>query len=146
MRQDTLHLTLAFLGEVPEQRLTPLIAVGGTVARVTRPFVLTIDRLDCWSDKRLLWAGMSALPPALGELADTLRSALRDAGYAPDGGDRALSAHITLVRKLDLSSAPFTFAADAAIDWRCRGFTLARSRLSNDGSRYERIAEFAFAR
>ena len=142
-RPETLHLTLAFLGEVRAERLPLLVATARTVK--ARRFALSVDTLDYWSDKRLLWAGCSAPAPALGELADALRDALSQAGYAYAGQNRGLTAHLTLVRKIPRSSEPIERVAIETIAWHCEGFALVCSRPSGDGSFYTTIADFPCA-
>ena len=140
---ETLHLTLAFLGEVHAERLPLLVATARTVT--PRRFALSVDTLDYWSDKRLLWAGCSAPAPALDELADALRDALSQAGYAYAGQNRGLTAHLTLVRKIPKSSEPIERVAIETIAWHCEGFALVCSRPSGDGSLYATIADFPCA-
>lgn len=139
-RPETLHMTLAFLGEVGAERLPLLVATARTVK--ARRFVLSVDGLYYWSDKQLLWAGCSSPPPALGELSDALRDALGRAGYAYDGQNRTLTPHLTLVRKIPKTSEPIEHAATTRIAWRCDGFSLVCSRPSGGGSLYETIAVF----
>lgn len=143
-RLETIHLTLAFLGEVPEERLPLLMQSAATIA--ADPFVLTVDCLGYWSHKQLLWAGSSSPSPALAALASDLRTALSDAGFVIADEQRALTPHITLVRKIPRVSAPDAIAAIDPIGWRCSGLALVRSRLSPDGSRYQTIRAFPCVR
>ena len=64
MRRDTIHLTLAFLGDVAVPRLAALGAVAQSV-RGER-FVLELDRVGNWRGNRILWSGVrSRLPRCL---------------------------------------------------------------------------------
>lgn len=140
---ETLHLTLAFLGEVRAERLPLLLATARTVK--ARRFALSVDTLGYWSDKRLLWAGCSSPAPAFGELADALRDVLGRAGYTYDGQNRKLTPHLTLVRKIPKTSGPIEHAPIETVSWNCDGFALVCSRPSGNGSLYETIAEFPCA-
>ena len=136
-RPETVHLTLAFLGDVPESRLPDLVAAAGRVRAA--PCSLEIDRLGYWRHNRLLWAGCSA-PPALAELVAGLLSELQAAGFAvPDAG-RPFVPHLTLVRKQALP--PADLALPETLHWDYRDFVLVRSRLSTVGPDYERLAGF----
>jgi len=137
-RADTIHLTLAFLGAVPVDRLDALRAVAATIEAPA--FELHIDRLGYWAHKHLLWAGC-APEPALAGLVDLLRCALQNAGFAEvDGKRQEFFPHVTLLRKLAEKAQP---GDCPQLDrWPCQRFVLVRSRLSAAGSVYETIGEF----
>ena len=79
MQPETLHLTLAFLVQVTEER-TPLLArVMGAVDFPALTFAL--DRWGWWPHNRILWAGCTQPPPALLALGNGLQVALVDAGF-----------------------------------------------------------------
>lgn len=142
MRRETIHLTLAFVGDVPESRLPEL---AQRAAAIRRPdFELHLDRVGFWSHKHLLWAGCAA-PPALLGLVDDLRATLAEAGLPADGGRRDFTPHITLLRKLPASVDLPQQRVIAPFSWPCRGFVLVRSRLSASGPDYQILAEFPLA-
>jgi len=139
-RQETLHLTLAFLGEVSDEQLT---LVAQTAQRIhIAPLALNIDRLGYWPRKQLLWAGETAPNAALGEFGDALQRALSEAGFALPGRRTIFSPHITLVRDLPEAREASPPTAIAAISWPCPSFALIRSQRSDAGSFYETVAEF----
>lgn len=137
-RAETVHLTLAFIGDVPESRLPELVEAAGRVRAA--PCALQIDRLGHWRHNRLLWAGCSAPPPALAELVAGLLRELRAAGFAVADAERAFVPHLTLVRKLALP--PPDLGLPETLFWECRDFVLVRSRLSAAGPDYQRLARF----
>ncbi len=96
MREDTLHLTLAFLGDVAERRLPALteLAAGLVLPRVP----VRLDRLGFWAHNHILFAGSSAPDPALAALADSLQETLKAAGFLAE--TRAFVPHVTMLRKL----------------------------------------------
>jgi 2'-5' RNA ligase len=142
-RQETIHMTLVFLGEVPDERL-PLLIQRAKMIKAT-PFVINIDCLGYWSHNHLLWAGNSSPSQPLGELVGNLRIALSQAGFAFDGEKNTLTSHLTLVRKIARASAPSGLVAIDSISWCCSSFALVHSRLSTDGSAYKTICEFPCA-
>lgn len=60
---NNLHLTLAFLGDVPEVRVPELADLAATL--VAEPLVLELDRIGYWRQQRLVWAGPQSCPDAL---------------------------------------------------------------------------------
>jgi len=143
-RLETIHLTLAFLGDVPEEKLPLLIhtARGSRAA----PFGLDLDRLAYWQHNHLLWAGTASPSAALGEFAGHLRKTLAQSGFMPDDGQRVFSPHVSLVRKIPETGSPLELPAIEAIYWRCSGFVLVRSSSSDAGPTYESISAFPLIR
>jgi len=138
-RCETIHLTLAFLGDIAVERLPELQRVAGEVHGVS--FELMLDRFGIWQHNRLFWVGCTAPPTALGELAGALKQRLHDGGFAVADAKRPFAPHVTLVRKLvRLDGA---LPAAEALSWRCREFVLVRSRLSGKGSDYEVLGRFS---
>ena len=136
MRRDTLHVTLAFLGEIPEGRVADACKVADDVA--AGPFDLTLDRLGYWQHNRILWAG--GVSPRLTFLADELGKGLRAADFALDV--RPFVAHLTLLRDARCETAP---TLSKPIEWPAREFVLAESRLSREGARYEIVGRWPLA-
>ncbi len=144
-RPESIHLTLAFLGNVPEARLPALLAVAAAVS--AEAFTLSINRLDFWAHNHLLWAGCSAPPAQLAELVSTLCEALRVAGFKTGRAGGEFSPHVSLVRRVPagaVSSADCPLPV-GTLRWPCSRFVLVRSQLSATGSNYRIIGEFPLA-
>ena len=63
MRPDTVHLTLAFIGDLADARIESLHQAA---SRVTgNAFRLNLDRFGCWRHNRIVWAGCHEPPPPL---------------------------------------------------------------------------------
>jgi 2'-5' RNA ligase len=142
-RCETIHLTLAFLGDVPEAQLPLLCSIASQIRG--RSFDLTMDRLGFWRHNHLLWAGCSIAPPALPALADDLSAALQQGGFAVTNGKHAFAPHVTLLRKVAADAALASVCPlpeFEALHWRCDDFVLVRSRQSSAGSSYESLARF----
>ena len=86
---ENLHLTLAFIGEWPED-------VTGLLPPVEEPFELTLSQAGLFPRAKVLWAGVEPCP-ALDVLARSVRDRLDAAGIPFDRQD--FRAHITLARK-----------------------------------------------
>jgi 2'-5' RNA ligase len=141
MRHDTLHLTLAFLGDIPGERLADAKRVADAIAAA--PFDLIIDRLGYWRHNRILWAG-GAVPPRLTFIADALGNGLRESGFTLDA--RPFAPHVTLLRDAHCAGmecpAWGTSLLPQSIGWPVREFVLAESRLSSSGARYQIVGRW----
>ncbi|HTW76075.1 MAG TPA: RNA 2',3'-cyclic phosphodiesterase [Steroidobacteraceae bacterium] len=92
------HVTLCFLGAVPERLLAPLREQAERIE--ARAFSLRLERAAYWREARLL-AALAAAPPAALQLAAALRGLARSLGLAPD--DKPLRPHVTLARGVPLA-------------------------------------------
>jgi RNA 2',3'-cyclic 3'-phosphodiesterase len=92
------HLTLAFLGEIPNLDLNAIGQIAAESARPIEPFELEVKGLGAFpspSRPRVIWAGVTA--PNLNPLFDlqgSLASSLERIGHPPD--DRRFNPHVTL--------------------------------------------------
>jgi 2'-5' RNA ligase len=124
-----LHLTLAFIGMLPQEQL----AEATRACRVASARLqLVLDRLEVWNDSTAVLCP-SETPHALLELQSRLAASLCAAGVPFDA--RAFAPHVTLARKAR-GLAP---AALPPLRWRSTGHVLALSA----GGRYRVIARFA---
>jgi RNA 2',3'-cyclic 3'-phosphodiesterase len=134
---ENLHVTLAFLGDVTNDRL-PLLAelAAAAAARFTgtAELNLQITRLQYWARPQILCALAEqdvADAPRVFALAQALRLATAAAGFAPDL--KPFHAHVTVARKV-------THALDdkklAPVTWSCAEFALLASRTTAEGSVY----------
>jgi len=95
-----LHLTLAFLGDIPYVDLNAICGATVKAARSVRRFELTVIGLGAFPNlerPRVLWAGLEGdgLAP-LAELHKAVVKALDEVGCVPE--DQRFSPHITLGR------------------------------------------------
>ena len=84
-----LHVTLAFIGEWPED-------VTGVLPDITEPFSITLSHLGVFTGAKVLWAGISP-SPELNDLAAKVRKQLDAADIPYDR--QSFNPHITLIRK-----------------------------------------------
>ena len=102
-RAENLHLTLVFLGEVPESRVPAITAAMDGLR--TEPFTLRFEGAGKFGDT--WWVGIGGTP-ALSALQRQLAEALRAAGFAIEG--RAFRPHMTLGRQIALPPGADTTA------------------------------------
>jgi 2'-5' RNA ligase len=97
---DNLHLTLAFLGDLPDRSLAELFAAVGTVAKGEPPFAMTVAGIGAFPNSRrpkVVWGGISGGAAELARLHAALEDPLVDLGlYRRE--DRGYTPHLTLGR------------------------------------------------
>lgn len=99
VRPEHLHITLAFLGAVAEERLDDVIAATRTAAAGQPPFTVTLEgvgRFPESGEPRIVWMGIVQGARESSNLAATLRRALTDRGLPFDG--KPFRPHVTLAR------------------------------------------------
>ncbi len=152
-----LHVTLAFLGAVPERRLPELVEVGRRAAMVfggtaASPLEVTFDRLEHWRSARVLCALPSEPPEWTVALARMLRERLIESGFAPDPESPRPTAvkvgspfqpHTTVARRVYLS--PRTIDMQR-VTWSYTEFVLVDSRTSPQGAVYTVRERFVLER
>lgn len=139
MRRDTLHMTLAFIGDVDAARVADLHAAAG---RATLPdaFTMRIDQVRCWRHNHIVWCGPSAMPAQLAGLAASLAGELGQAGIRLEA--RAFAAHATLLRNADCAGLAPAFEP---FDWPVADFVLVESNPATAGARYAVIGRWPLA-
>ena len=146
-RPEGIHLTLKFLGQVPDDKLRPLTAALGQLGGF-EPFWVEVKGFGFFPNARrprVFWVGIEA-PPALQTLATRVENAMERLGYPPE--QRTFTPHLTLAR----FQAPRPQTALEALIQERQGKTLGRfevseyflfeSRLSPRGAEYRKIARF----
>jgi 2'-5' RNA ligase len=152
-RVDDVHLTLQFLGAVPEERLAGVTAAVTAVAASSPALELEVHGAGAFPSARrarVLWAGVSGEVSALAQLVAELGRQLAPLGFPPE--ERPFSAHLTLGRSRDPRGLPGLAAALArcgdgpSARWTVTQLVLFRSHLSPKGARYEALARSDLAR
>ena len=150
VRAENLHVTLKFIGEMPE---TKLAAIRGALAgvRYAQPVSLDFRGLGFFPNEKLprvFWAGIEA-SPNLKTLAADIDKATEKVGIPPE--KRPFSPHLTLAR-FEPPQLPEQLRAaiqeNAARDFgslRAGEFHLIESKLKPSGAEYTRLESFPFA-
>ena len=128
-----LHVTVAFLGSVPEDRLPALVDAATGLGQVA--FELCLDRIAHWPRPQVLVARCAEPPPVAAALAAALWQRLRPLGIPPDL--RPYEPHATLARKVrrpcrDLGMRP--------VRWPVTELALVESVTDPAGARYALLA------
>ncbi|HEX2021587.1 MAG TPA: RNA 2',3'-cyclic phosphodiesterase [Candidatus Thermoplasmatota archaeon] len=100
-----LHMTLSFLGQVPDEAAGPLSRALDEAAARFAPFRAQLSGVGAFPSARrprVVWAGVQD-PAPLAALANAVRDAFARAGHA--GDDKDFRAHATLARVREGSRA-----------------------------------------
>jgi 2'-5' RNA ligase len=144
------HITLAFLGEVPERVLAELSAELERAARRHRAQEIAVRGCGAFPDARrarVVWAGVQADLDALGALAAAVAAGARRAG-APPPGEREYRPHLTLAyarTAADVRPLTEELAGLAGSQWTASRIHLVRSHPGASGGsppRYEDLASW----
>ncbi len=146
---DAWHLTLAFYGEVADDRVPELAERLARVARRHRAVEVSFAGAGRFGS-RILWVGCAGDVEPLRRLARSCVAAGRRAGAQVDES-RPFRAHVTLARAprpMNLRPYVDALAGYAGPTWTARQVALVRSNLgAGEGGRprYETQAEFDLA-
>lgn len=127
------HLTLAFLGDVDEERLPELTRRMGLAARRHRPFDLGLTGMGAFNSlrrARVLWVGVGGDREALTRLADSVGAGARRAKITLD--DRRYRPHMTLGRRRAPDDVTALLGAGRDYEgpaWTVEEFVLVQSHL-----------------
>jgi 2'-5' RNA ligase len=138
-RDDSIHLTLTFIGDVSVDRLKVLTVPPFVVGM--EPFTLILDRCGCWPRNGIGWMAPSSIPDELGRLVTEMEGWLRGVGFRIE--ERPYSPHVTLIRNAQCVLLPDKVLP---IEWHVEDCVLVRSVLGPDGSRYETISRWPLRR
>lgn len=134
-----MHMTLAFLGDVSEQKERALRLLAD---RIRQPaFQLHLNDAGQWPRPGVVWLGCRQAPRGLLQLAALLRSqAARSGCYQ---SPQPFHPHITLLRG---ATRPVALPP-ANFDWTLSAerFALYESRWEQGKTRYQQIAEWPLA-
>lgn len=146
---QSLHLTLAFLGEVDAGKLDLLEAALARTAKEVSKFNYQIESLGMFPENgspRVVWAGVSNGFAELKYLMQIINSYLRAAEFRIE--ERDPHPHVTLARVKDRRVAAQVrgLVSKIALDVtksECLEFTLFNSELTAHGAVHRQIQTFA---
>ncbi|WP_034949670.1 RNA 2',3'-cyclic phosphodiesterase [Erwinia oleae] len=133
---ENLHLTLAFLGEISEERSLMLQHSAG---RIRQPaFTLTLDDAGHWPRSGVVWLGPKRAPRGLLQLAELLRSQAARSGCPQS--TLPFHPHVTLLRN---ASQPVALPPrNFSWPFRVSRFALYHSSYSQGRTRYGEVAHW----
>lgn len=143
-----LHITLAFLGSVPERRLPQLDGIARRAAVLCgaaglppadEPRIeLAFEHLEHWRPAHLLCAVPPEPPVRMAALARRLQMLLTEGGFAPDL--KPFRPHVTVVRKV---SRPGAAGKMQPVVWRFTELALLESRTLPEGALYSVVESYS---
>ena len=149
---ETMHVTLKFLGEVPDARVPAVEQALAGVAAAHPPLSLAAAGAGGFpsaSRPRVVYVGILGQIDELVRLAGAVDAALEALGFA--GERRAFRGHLTVGRVRSPRGAgarPAALRAEAgaaAGTWTAAELVLYRSRLHPSGARHEAVARLPLA-
>ncbi len=150
VKPESVHLTLKFLGDIPDERVTEIETTLACVAGAHTRCTVDVGGLGAFPDARaprVLWIGLSGQVEGLTRLAAAVEHALVALGFAPE--PKPFNPHLTLARikerardigralaagRLLEQTAPIGTAMVNAI-------TLMKSELKPSGAVYTKLCE-----
>jgi 2'-5' RNA ligase len=157
------HLTLAFLGELTDERLAAAIQASEVAAQKATPFVYRLKGLGVFGSlqqPRVIWMGVEDQPSGqiqgspLQRLHRILTKELELRSFEVE--KRPFSPHLTLARiKQPLSPSEqqslqrllhSKHAAVTSLPYRVDHLSVMKSELSRTGARYTSLREFSFSK
>lgn len=139
---DNFHITLKFLGIIPQHEITPIAEIMDSQAKETASFSIEFGGLGAFPSVErpdIIWAGLTQGQQQLTALADILEEALFLRGFPKE--TKKFHPHITIGRKRTnhninaLSAALKTTPLISTVQ-KALHITLFQSDLSSDGPRY----------
>jgi 2'-5' RNA ligase len=139
------HLTLAFLGDIPDTDLNDVCRATAAAAAAFEPFELRLEALGAFPSAarpRVVWVGGTGPGVApLGTLQKEVVKAVRAVGYPPD--DDRFHPHVTLGRIKPGRGRPLDLTAQVKHyqSWSAGSFTVTEaivfaSTLASEGPTY----------
>jgi len=142
---EAIHITLKFIGEIPEKRLS--VVDEGLKALTWKAFLISVHGVGFFPGSRsprVFWAGMEA--PTMQGLAEEIDARLERLGFERE--KRAFRPHITLARARDVRLDPSLVKASSKFaDHHFGSFTVDRvfvfqSILKPTGAVYNKLKEY----
>lgn len=143
VRPESIHLTLKFLGEVPDGQIPAICQVVDEVAAVCDPFALTVQGTGCFPPRgpvRIAWVGVDEPTGRLATCQRLCEDAFAKLGFARE--TRPFAPHLTLARikdprkARDLRDRLGTYVDFNAGTVDAEELVLFESQLSPEGARY----------
>ena len=151
VRVDSMHLTLAFLGQVSEEKVPAIRSAIEKVARMSAPLWLQAKGIGGFGSSRrprVLWVGLSGDVELLAQSRHRLEAELVPLGYQPER--RPFSPHLTLARARNPNGDPKLLRCleyGREMDFgraKVDQMVLFRSDLSPQGARYTALHQCRF--
>lgn len=146
-RTENFHLTLKFLGEVPADQVTDVIAAVQRAVQEQCGFLIGLRALGCFGGKnpsRVVWLGVDGEQAALAALQQSIDAELAEAGFPPER--RVYKGHITLAQDVywQEGQLPDQIRTQASELFHVGAVELFASELSEGRRVYTSLHTFVF--
>ncbi len=147
---ENMHLTLQFLGYVPDDKIPDISATLEQVCAAYRAFAVPVGGVGAFPNvnrARVLWVGCRDGEGHLKTLARAVQAAMWEFGFEPE--QREFAAHLTLGRvKIPRPDTALTKLLDSLRDCACGTLRvdavhLFQSQLNPQGSIYTKLSSHA---
>jgi RNA 2',3'-cyclic 3'-phosphodiesterase len=144
--EENLHVTLAFLGSVPEPRVEELSAIGRRAAAAfpadALPVTVSLETLEHWAKAQVLAVlerkdESQAAAAGAAALAQSLSAGTLAAGFSPDL--KPFRVHVTVARKV---ARPPRSCEMRRVVWSFDEFALVESRTLEKGPVYSVVESY----
>ena len=141
-RDANLHLTLKFLGEIPQTSVPDISHAASRAAASVQSFSIRLEQAGVFPSQRqprVLWLGINDLSAKLAELRARLETESSRAGFAKEG--RPFHPHLTIARLRQPAGAQALAGAHQQMEFEpveiaVSELLVIRSELSSEGSKY----------
>ncbi|NQT72208.1 MAG: RNA 2',3'-cyclic phosphodiesterase [Chloroflexi bacterium] len=153
---NSIHLTLKFLGNIPEERIVDITHAIAKASSLTFPFNLELKGLGAFPNlksPRVVWVGIGGDLPIITNLQRQIDQSLIPLGFSPEKRD--FSPHLTLGRVRDKTSKNERYELGKTVEsleipksasFSADRFSLMQSTLTNNGAIYSQIEAFMLDR
>jgi 2'-5' RNA ligase len=151
---QNIHLTLKFLGDVPQDQIDSILDRLVQVARNFLPFDVYVQGFGCFPQPRkprVLWLGLVESRDQLNRLQRDIDTELQSLGFEPES--RRFHPHLTLGRVKNLARSDDTSAIARHLEdvkrpelghFTPKGIHLIRSDLTPKGAVYRSLGYASF--
>ena len=149
---EGIHLTIKFLGDVPEEKIFDIKNILSKISSTSYPFRLRLGRAGAFPNlrsPRVAWVGMEGDIPELLALQRQVETAMIPLGFTAE--KKPFSAHLTLGRVREYASKSemsilgqdlSTLQIRQDINLDADNFCLMKSTLTPRGAIYEQLIKF----
>ena len=144
---ENIHLTLKFLGEVEENKITKISQILKALSSQSEPFTIALCELGAFPNfkyPRVVWIGVSEGKTEFLKLAELIEDSLAQLKFPKE--KRGVSAHFTLGRfrsnkNTDALSEKLNTIQVPRLKQKIKSISLFKSTLTPKGPLYEKISE-----
>ena len=149
-RDDKLHLTIKFLGDMAPDRVADLSPAAAHAVSGIRPFALAAEGCGAFpprGEPRVLWIGIVDAAAELARLYERLEEQCSLQGFTRE--QRPFRPHLTIARLRRPQDARRLAASHKELGFARTEFSVSellviRSELGSEGSRYTELSRHAF--